>query len=146
MKQRGRKPGGTGLTVIEGDFSGKRPDPPADLKERQREIWTAIVNDEPLQHFATKATQLMLRNYCLHIAMAEGITQTISQFPQSALKSEKGLRHLQGLLRARDIEVRAATTLATKLRMTNQSRYSEKTAHTASQNTLKGIKPWDWEK
>ena len=78
--------------------------------------------------------------------MAEGITQTITQFPQSALKSERGLRHLQGLLRARDIEVRAATTLATKLRMTNQSRYSEKTAHTASQNTLKGIKPWDWEK
>lgn len=146
MKQRGRQanPETTGLTVIEGDFGRKRPEPPSTLTERQAAIWVETVEDEPLELFATAATRDMLRDYCAARSTIDSLTDSINQFPESALKTVKGLQHFTGLCKTRDINIRSAATLATKLRMTNQSRYTEKTAGTAASNTKKGLKPWDF--
>lgn len=146
MGARGRKSSGdVEFNVIEGGFA-ERPDPPDDLMPRQKEIWVAIAHDEPLECFSTAATRELLKDYCLHIHTREMLTETINEVPKSFHKSEKGLKHLSRLLRARDIETRAAASIATKLRLTNQSRYTPLSAATASRNTTKGIRPWDWEK
>ena len=59
------------------------------------------------------------------------------------LKNSEGARRYHSLLKMRDLEIRAAVSLATKLRLTNHSRYDAKTAATASKNAAKGFKPWD---
>jgi hypothetical protein len=135
------------LTVIQGDFGKRRPDPPNGLTPRQTEIWRSIVDDEPLDYFSTQATQDMLKDYCVVRDKLEEITVVLNEFPMDAgLKNVKGIRHYLNLQKSFDYNMRAAVTLSTKLRLTNQSRYTALSAATASQNTLKGIKPWDWEK
>jgi hypothetical protein len=145
MTQRGRKSEESKrFKVIEGDFAGKRPDPPADLSARQGMIWRAICDDEPLTHFSTAATQQMLRDYCFHIEQGEKVKATIDSFPVvEALKSEKGRKAYRDLSKSLDIHTNASARMATKLRLTNQSRYTPLSAATASRNTLKGIKPWE---
>jgi hypothetical protein len=43
----------------------------------------------------------------------------------------------------RDKATRTALTLATKLRLTNQSRHTHVTAASMATKTAKGIKPWE---
>jgi hypothetical protein len=147
MKQRGRKSADSvDLTVIDGDFAGKRPDPPPDMTPQQAHIWTATVNDEPLEHFATAATREMLKDYCIQRHIADTIAGAMNVFPAEGHKSVKGMMFFRQLQKAHDMATRGASSLATKLRLTNQSRYTPMAAATASRNTMKGIKPWDWEK
>jgi hypothetical protein len=42
-----------------------------------------------------------------------------------------------------DDQSAGAARTATKLRLTNQSRYDEKTANTAAQNAAHGVRPWE---
>lgn len=148
MKQRGRKSKAAvaaDLVVIEGDFGRERPLPPSDLTPRQAEIWTAIVNDEPLDHFSTAATREMLMDYCQHRETLEIINNTMNQFHAEWLKSANGAKRFNQLCKMRVLETRAAASLATKLRLTNQSRYTPRAAQSASANTAKGNKPWEWD-
>jgi hypothetical protein len=150
MKQRGRKPKADGevvaLNVIEGDFGrGLRPDPPADMTPRQSEIWRETVADEPLEHFSTAATRAMLRDYCQLRESLEKLHRTINDFEEAWLKSKEGVKRYLQLCKNRDLETRGASSLATRLRLTNQSRYTPRAAQSASANTLKGNKPWDWD-
>jgi hypothetical protein len=147
MKQRARKsPNAVDLNVITGDFAGKRPDPPDDLTPRQAEIWKLIVEDEPLDYFATVATRDMLKDLCIQRQIIDTLVETINTFPHEGMKSVKGMVFFRQLQKAHEMASRLAASLATKLRLTNQSRYTPRAAQSASSNTLKGIKPWDWEK
>lgn len=135
------------LTVIQGDFGTRRPDPPKGLTARQAEIWRAIVDDEPLEYFTTQTTQDMLKDLCVVRQTIEEISHVMNEFPSDAgLRNSKGMKHYLQLQRSWEVAVRAAVTLATKLRLTNQARYTALSAATANRNTLKGVKPWDWEK
>lgn len=49
---------------------------------------------------------------------------------------------VKDLIRMRDTEVRRAMSLATKMRLTQQSKYTEKSAETASRRAGSGLKPW----
>ena len=135
----------TNLVVIDGDKGKKRPDPPDDLTGPQRDIWRRVVDDEPLDHFGTEATQAMLKDYILQRYEADRITSTINIFPVEGLRTRKGIMHYDSLLRARDRCINRASSLATKLRLTNQSRYMPQTAARNSRDTLRGAKPWDWD-
>jgi hypothetical protein len=147
MKQRGKKSAeSVELNVIEGDFGGKRPDPPAELTPRQAEHWKLIVDDEPVDCFSTAATRNMLKDLCVQRQITDTLVETINTFPHEGMKSTKGMVFFRQLQKAHDMSSRNAASLATKLRLTNQSRYTPKAAFTASQNSAKGIKPWDWEK
>jgi len=141
VKQRGRK--SDRFNVIEGDFAGTRPEPPDDLTPRQRELWTVVANDEPITHFSTAATKQLLRDYCFHREWVERISGQMAEFPPDGLKSEKGRKLFRDLSKTLDMHTRGAASLATKLRLTNQSRYTPMAAATASRNTLKGQKPWE---
>jgi len=84
-----------------------------------------------------------LKDYCFAREEAEKTKATIAQFPADGLKSEKGRKAYREMSRSLDIHIRAAGLMATKLRLTNQSRYTPQAAATASRNTLKGLKPWE---
>jgi hypothetical protein len=141
--QRGRKSALAKPVVIEGGFAS-RPEPPDTLTERQAEIWRLVTASEDQNVFATAATRDLLADYCRRREAAEKITEIANLFQPEWLKSGDGVKRYTQLLKIRDMEVRGATSLATKLRLTNQSRYQTSTATVqASKAIARVAKPWE---
>jgi len=132
------------LNVIDGGFAGapKRPDPFADMNKRQKAIWRDIVSSEPVDFFSTHAVRAMLRDLCSHREAIEGLNAIIETFKPAWIRAAEGAKRYRELLRMRQDETRAASLLATRLRLTNQSRYTPQAAATASRNTSK-VRPWE---
>lgn len=141
MAPRGRKSAAS-VGVVSGNF-GKRPEPPAELSEDEATIWRETVSSEAADFFGTAALRSMLADYCRHRASADKVSVVINVFEADWLKNADGAKRYHGLLRMRDLETRAAADKATKLRLTNQSRYTPQAAATASRNSAKGSKPWE---
>lgn len=143
MATRGRKSAASAeVSVIDGSF-GKRPDPLPELSDEEAAIWRDTVSSEPADFFGTAALRGMLADYCRHRASADKVSEIINVFQAEWLKNEAGAKRYHGLLKMRDLETRAAADKATKLRLTNQSRYTPQAASTASRSAAKGFKPWE---
>lgn len=144
MAKRGRASAddiATGV-VINGQF-GLRPEPPAELDAAQAEVWRITVASEALEFFATAALRALLKDYCRHRVEVERISLILNSFQLDWIKNAEGAKRYSDLLRMRERETRSAYMVATKLRITNQARYTTLSAGTASRNTLRGTKPWE---
>lgn len=130
------------LTVVAGRL-GERPEPPPDLTEAEGEIWRATVASEAVDFFSTDALRELLKDYCRHKATAAAVTIQINQYDASGLMIPAVAAMFDRLTKIRDRETKAAGDKATKLRLTNQSRYTPKAAGTASKNSSIGQKPWE---
>ena len=128
--------------IVAVEFQG-RPKPPRGLNERQKEIWDRTIISEAPSFFCTFALQDMLADYCRHRERAETLGATINEFEPEWAKSANGARKLKDLLKMRDGESRAAADKATKLRMTNQSRYTPQTGAAAASAKAEGPEPWE---
>jgi len=145
MGARGRRSGESSAVVIPGNF-GQRAEPLADLTEEEAAIWRETVSSEPADFFNTAALRAMLKDYCCHRAEADRITSIVRQFKTDWLKSAEGVKRYRELLTARVQECRGAASMATKLRLTNQSRFRSDTAGTAAKRAAKGkMMPWDFD-
>ena len=143
MATRGRKSSAALATnVVEGKF-GQRPDAPSELTAEQAAIWRETVASEAAEFFATAALRSMLADYCRHRASAAVVSEVIDTFKPEWLKAAEGAKRYYGLLKMREAETRAAASLATKLRLTNQSRYTPQAAATANKNAARGMRPWE---
>jgi hypothetical protein len=144
-KQRGRKSAAAkNLTVID-CHAPARPKAPADMSAQQMDIWNAVVATEPAGFFSSDALCALLADYCRHRDSCETISNVINQFDSEWLKREDGSKRFDNLLRMREREARCVLRCATKLRITNQSRYTPQSAATASNNLLKTKRPWESE-
>lgn len=143
ITKRGRQSAAdASVVVVEGKF-GQRHDPPEGLNDRQCEIWRQTVASEPADFFAGAACRAILADYCRHRDSAESISEVINGFKAEWLKSAEGSKRYHGLLKMRDLEMRAALACATKLRLTNQSRYTPQAAATASRGKARAAAPWE---
>ena len=139
MQQRGRKSAAS-LSVIAGSIDG-RPTAPKDLTKEQQEVWSRVVAAEAQDWFRTAALQQLLVGYCRHFVTASKLEKIIGEAMGPG--SEYALEDVDRLLKMRDREVRACVTLATKLRLTNQSRYTHPSvAATAANKAGTERKPW----
>lgn len=122
--------------------SGAKVEPPIEMSEAEATIWRAVISSEPREFFRVDAQLGMLAAYCRHRAAADKIGRVVGEFEDEWLKSSDGVARYSKLLAMHDKEVRAGTSLATKLRLTNQSRYDE---HSAAMVTNRHApqKPWD---
>lgn len=142
MATRGRKSGAALSVVVAGNFGG-RPEPSSELTAEQAAIWRETVASEAADFFGTAALRSMLADYCRHRASAAVVSEVIDTFKPEWLKAAEGAKRYYGLLKMREAETRAAASLATKLRLTNQSRYTPQAAATASKHAARGLKPWE---
>lgn len=142
MAKRGRRSAADTAVVIRGTF-GQRPEPPPELTERQAEIWRETAASEHSDFFSTAALRGLLVDYCCHREAAENISRVINTFKAEWLKSDEGARRYHSLLKMRDLETRGAAGIATKLRLTNQARYTALSAATAAKSAAKGVRPWE---
>lgn len=126
------------LAVVVGSIDG-RPQAPSDLTKSQKEIWERTVANEAVDVFKTAALQQLLKEYCRHCDTAGRLAKQIDV--AMADGGEVELDDLDRLLKMRDRETKALADKATKLRLTNQSRYTPQAAATAAKKAS-DRKPW----
>lgn len=138
MGQRGRS-SSAALSVVAGTDIDGRPKAPSDLTEFQQEVWERTVANEAADVFRTAALQQLLKEYCRHVETADRLSKQVDL--ATADGSNHSLQDVDVMLRMRDRETKALGDKATKLRLTNQSRYTPGAAATAAK---KGVekKPW----
>jgi hypothetical protein len=134
MGIRGRKSTAS-LTVVSpaGIESSRRPKPPEELNQEQATEWLAVVNRLPADWFP-RETQPMLALYCRHIVSARRVAQLI----EAAESGESlDLEQYDRLLKMQERESRAISSLATRMRISQQSTYDK-----SRKKPLSAQKPW----
>lgn len=141
MGQRGRT-SGAALSVVAGTDIDGRPKAPSDLTDFQAEVWERTVANEAADVFRTAALQQLLKEYCRHVQSADRLARMIQATERQEVLSADDLEDLERMLRMRDKETKALADKATKLRLTNQSRYTPQAAGTAAKKGATERKPW----
>lgn len=106
---------GNGIEAIE------RPRPPEDLTDEMAGEWIAIVNRLPADWFTHETTPL-LAQYCRHICASRRVAALVEQ---AEADPECDLKDYDRLLKMQEREGRALTSLATKMRLSQQSTYDK---------------------
>lgn len=140
MATRGRRSAAS-LSVVVGSIDG-RPLPPGDLTKDQRAVWERTVANEAADTFRTAALQQLLKEYCRHAVSAAKCASMIEAMERLPQMSPDDLADYDKLLKMRDRETKALADKATKLRLTNQSRYTPQAAATAAKRSSGELKPW----
>lgn len=130
------------LSVVSGNL-GNRPEPPSDLTPAESAVWRATVSSEAADFFRTDALRELLKDYCRHKVSAAELSVQISMYDATVAMTPDVVATLERLLKMRDRETKAAADKATKLRLTNQSRYTPQAASTAAKNASTQRKPWE---
>jgi hypothetical protein len=134
MEGRGRK--STAALSVVATSLPQRMEPPQELTESQAALWREIVAGKPVEWFAADNAPLLaeyVRAVDMGNRLALEIELTLAGTADHSLKD---------LLKMRDTEAKRATSIATKLRLTQQSRYTPQAAATADRKAGSGAKPW----
>jgi hypothetical protein len=140
MAQRGRK-SAAALAVVPAGEVLARLRPSANLTAEQRRVWLETVNARPADWFGPEQVPL-LEGFCRHAAFAAALAGEINVCEPDWLKDEEGLKRYKTLLEMHERETRAMSSLATRLRLTNQALQDPKTAGRHGRRTPEGLKPW----
>ena len=135
MGTRGRKSGAAlavpDTKVIE---TVERPDAPYDLTDEQSEEWWAVVNRMPADWFP-RETHGMLSQYCRHVVAARHVAKLVEQ-QESGKKLN--IEDYDRLLKMQEREGRAISSLATRMRISQQATVRAESARKPKELDL----PW----
>ncbi len=142
MGARGRKSAAELATITStGIAVTRRPEPPAHLGDDAAEIWRSITNSLPADWFSP-GTLPLLEALC-GLTVSQRCTLRALQVAErggddfdreSWEKLQKQLGEVSGRI----------ATLATRMRLTPQSRYGARGADTAARSVGDGPKPWEF--
>lgn len=140
MGARGPKSPSVGLTVIGG--SGieaiQRPEAPAELTDEMAHEWRAIVNRMPADWFPAE-TQPLLIQYCKHMIRARRLCQLINDMEGSP---DFDAVEYRDLLQAERTQSVTMGTLATRMRLSQQSAFDAKKTRKAPFRSQSEDVPW----
>jgi len=85
---------------------------------------------------------LLLESFCRAVIAHRLISARVATFDEAALATDKGVATFDTLTKMQERQARVMASIATKLRLTNQSRYTPQAAATASAK-VKGARPWE---
>lgn len=140
MNKRGRKSAAS-MELAPVQTLQLRPDAPICLNDRAADEWFRVVNRMPSDWF-TDETLSLLQAYCEHVAEGEAIQLMIEKVRPLAMRDDESYKRYRDLLRDKELQTRAALSCATKLRMTHQSSYTDKSSATAKSKSV-SRKPWE---
>ena len=95
----------------------QRPDAPYDLNDEQSVEWWAVVNRMPADWFP-RETHGLLTQYCRHIVNARRVAQLIAKCEKA---KKLDVNDYNQLLIMQEREGRAISSLATRMRLTQQT-------------------------
>ena len=131
MGARGRK-STAAVTTLKPAIT--RPKAPDYLTKEQAAEWKAIVNRMPEEWFPRETHQL-LAQYCRHVTASRKIAGLIENMEAGEIEVEEYDR----LLKMQEREGRAMSSLATRMRISQQSTYDKQ--KTKKSTSVK--KPWE---
>lgn len=111
-----------------------RPDPPACLTKEQSQEWKAIVGRMPEDWFPRETHQLLIQ-YCRHVTASKKIAGLIQNMESRGIEIEEYDR----LLKMQEREGRAMSSLATRMRISQQATYDKQ----RSKKSSPAKKPWE---
>lgn len=128
------------VVPVAGPLEIKRLVAPAHLSEAERAVWVEVVNDQPADAFTPTHAPLM-ELYCRHIVQARVLADELGNFDRAWLADDDGLKRYDRLLGMAERESRAASSLATRLRITRQAVDQQ----TVARAMVKDVKRKPWE-
>ncbi len=140
---RGRKSAAALASPVSGIVSAtQRLGPPAHISDAERSVWVEVVNDQPAGAFTSTHSPL-LEMYCRHVVQSRVLADEVANFERTWLADEAGLERFDKLLKMAERETRAASSFATRLRITRQA-IDQQTVARAQINAPRGRKPWEF--
>lgn len=143
MAKRGRQSAASlAVAQVASISTESRLAPPIHISDADRAVWLQVVNDQPADSFtATHAPLLEL--YCRHVSNARIIADELLNFDRAWISDDDGLKRYDRLLAMSERESRAASSLATRLRITRQAIEHPTTLGRGLKNRAKSRKPWE---
>ena len=129
------KPSSASLSVVP-VVAMTRMAPPRGLSDDESRLWREVVDSKPVEWFQPDSAPL-LTEYVRAVVMSG---QLDIQVKAALVGGETG--ELKALLDMRDKESKRVVSIATKLRLTQQSRYTPQAAATANKKAAGG-RPWE---
>lgn len=114
---------------------------PLHLSDAELAVWSELINDQPASAF-TATHSPIIEMYCRHVVHARILADQLLAFELEWLNDDDGLKRYNKLLAMSERESRAASSLATRLRITRQA-IDHNTAGIALKNHVKTKKPWE---
>lgn len=137
MSTRGRKSAAS-LAVVASNALPQRIEPPGYLSPAQAALWVDVVNTKPADWFGPDSAPILVE----YVRAVETCNQLAG--PIAATMDGGNPKEIASILTVRDREAKRAADLATKLRLTQQSRYTPQAAATANKRAQNAAKPWDF--
>jgi hypothetical protein len=143
MATRGRKSAASAsvTTLAPTITATQRLAPPVHISDAERALWMQVVNDQPASAF-TPTHSPMMEMYCRHVVQARILADEVVNFERAWLADDDGLSRFDKLLKMAERETRAASSMATRLRITRQA-IDQQTVARSQINAPKGLKPWE---
>lgn len=113
-----------------------RPTAPHDLTDEETEVWASVVNRLPADWFPDETFPL-LGQYCRHAVQARRIAEWIEKATSDPALAVKDYDRL---LKMQERESRALASLATKMRISQQTTYDKSRKKGESSGPRK---PWE---
>lgn len=143
MATRGRKSAASLAINNKPDIGvAKRLSPPATMSDAEMSVWTEVVNDQPAGAFTATHAPL-LEMYCRHVVNNRIVADELMNFDRAWLADDDGLKRYDTLLKLSERESRAASSLATRLRITRQAVDQQTIARSLVNNKTQARKPWE---
>ena len=143
MSTRGRKSSASLAIQKKPDIGiAKRLMPTATMSDAEMSVWAEVVNDQPAGAFTATHAPL-LEMYCRHVVNNRIIADEILGFDRAWLADDDGLKRYDTLLKLSERESRAASSLATRLRITRQAVDHNTVARSLVNNKSQARKPWE---
>jgi hypothetical protein len=124
MGARGKKPGAA-LGVLSSITAINRPVPPGCLTTEQANTWRSVVDRLPADWFP-RESHAILEQYCRHVDAGRRIASLIEHLLSNNDDLDYLITEFDRLLRMQERESRAMSSLATRMRITQQSRLNYK--------------------
>ena len=112
----------------------RRPDAPGELTDEQAGEWASIVSRLPADWFP-RETHGMLAQYCRHVVSARRVAQLIADCEAS---EGFDVENYDRLLKMQEREGRALSSLATRMRLSQQTTYDK-----SKKKPGQTRKPWE---
>ena len=122
------------------DHRRELPSPPDSFTEPQALVWRAVVATKPIDWFQADCLPI-LADYCRAVAIDNELASIVNGYPRERMVDPLCMKEWTDLLKAQREQQKHVAGLATKLRLTPQSRYNALSAATAS-NKASGARPW----
>ncbi len=131
------RPSSASLTVLPVS-SLARISPPSGLTDGEYSLFCAVVNSKPADWFGEDSAPLLVE-----YVRAQGMCDRLDLRLKAILEDgETDVKVVKDSMQLRDMESKRLLQLATKLRLTQQSRYTPMAAATAQKHATGGTKPW----